>query len=384
MKNKYTYEIICKKFAEQGYKVLSPKEDYKNIQSKLLIEKDGYKAYMEYSNFYLGRKPRFFSYIHNPFFLDNAKIMLYNIDSTTKVLSYNIVKRNNHNEHICIINMQCSCGNLFSKKWGDIKSNKYLKCPVCAKKYRGKNHKKSKDKAINFIKSKGYKIISIPQDFTRTSKVEVQNSDGFYGFISYANLSNGKNMSIFNIKSNKKHYIENINILASKYGIDTKAIDFYSTDKYTRQSILFQCQCGKNFVTSIASFQNGKWFCDNCSNKISSYEKKVQQYLDNNHIKYIYQYKINSCKDILPLPFDFYLIDYQKIIEVDGEGHYNITYFNHCNKQKAQKTFDITQKHDKIKNEYCKKYNIPLLRIPYWDIKKSNKYKQIISNFLKE
>ena len=76
VRNHYTYEIICEKFAEQGYKVLSPKEDYQNTQSKLLIEKNGYKSYMEYSNFYLGRKPKFFSYKHNPFFLDNAKIML--------------------------------------------------------------------------------------------------------------------------------------------------------------------------------------------------------------------------------------------------------------------------------------------------------------------
>ena len=44
----------------------------------------------------------------------------------------------------------------------------------------------------------------------------------------------------------------------------------------------------------------------------------------------------------------------------------------------------MTTKHDKIKNDYCQKYNIPLLRIPYWDIKNSDNYKQIISNFLKE
>ena len=384
VRNHYTYEIICEKFAEQGYKVLSPKEDYQNTQSKLLIEKNGYKSYMEYSNFYLGRKPKFFSYKHNPFFLDNAKIMLYNIDTTTEVLSYDVVKRHNHNEYICIINMKCSCGNLFSKKWGDIKSNKYLKCPICAKKYRGQNHRKSKNEAIKFIKSKGYKIISIPQDFIRTSKVEVQNKDGFYGFISYSALHSGKNMSIFDIRSNKKHYIKNINILASKYGIETKAIDFYDTDKYTRQPILFQCQCGCQFVTSVASFQNGKWFCDNCSKQISSYERIIQQFLDEQHIDYIYQYRINSCKDILPLPFDFYLIQSKKIIEVDGEGHYHVAHFNHCSDEKAHKTFDMTTKHDKIKNDYCQKYNIPLLRIPYWDIKNSDNYKQIISNFLKE
>lgn len=30
-------------------------------------------------------------------------------------------------------------------------------------------------------------------------------------------------------------------------------------------------------------------------------------------------------------------------------------------------TFEITQKHDKIKNTYCKEHNINLLRIPYYE-----------------
>lgn len=36
--------------------------------------------------------------------------------------------------------------------------------------------------------------------------------------------------------------------------------------------------------------------------------------------------------------------------------------------ENAKKSFDATVKHDKIKNDYCKKYNIPLLRIPYWEM----------------
>lgn len=50
------------------------------------------------------------------------------------------------------------------------------------------------------------------------------------------------------------------------------------------------------------------------------------------------------------LTFDFYLIDLDKLIECDG--------------------FDakLKQKQNKIKNEYCKKKNIDILRIPYSDI----------------
>ena len=36
---------------------------------------------------------------------------------------------------------------------------------------------------------------------------------------------------------------------------------------------------------------------------------------------------------------------------------------------------------DKIKNNFCKQHNIPLLRIPYWDIDNDN-YKQLILDYI--
>ena len=46
-------------------------------------------------------------------------------------------------------------------------------------------------------------------------------------------------------------------------------------------------------------------------------------------------------------------------------------------RENAIKTFNSTKKDDKIKNEYCKKNNIKLIRIPYYDFK-NNKYKKIL------
>ena len=59
------------------------------------------------------------------------------------------------------------------------------------------------------------------------------------------------------------------------------------------------------------------------------------------------------------MPFDFYLPNYNLCIEFDGAQHYRPVFGEH--------NFEQTQKHDKIKNEYCESHNIELLRIPYWE-----------------
>ena len=73
-----------------------------------------------------------------------------------------------------------------------------------------------------------------------------------------------------------------------------------------------------------------------------------------------------DCRDKNCLPFDCYLDDYNVCIEYDGEQHFRPVRFG---KQKFQDTldkFEITKKHDAIKNDYCKKNNIPLIRVPYY------------------
>ena len=75
------------------------------------------------------------------------------------------------------------------------------------------------------------------------------------------------------------------------------------------------------------------------------------------------QYKIDECKDLRPLPFDFAIFIQDKLtglIEYQGKQHYcNIDFFG------ANGRFEKQQQRDNIKREYCKKQNIPLIEIPY-------------------
>jgi hypothetical protein len=58
------------------------------------------------------------------------------------------------------------------------------------------------------------------------------------------------------------------------------------------------------------------------------------------------------------LRFDFYLPDQNTLIEYDGEQHF-------IKRGKYGDKFDSRQQNDKIKNQYCKKKNIKLIRIHY-------------------
>lgn len=99
--------------------------------------------------------------------------------------------------------------------------------------------------------------------------------------------------------------------------------------------------------------------CPRCNE--SSGERQVRQWLEKNNISYIFQHTYKDCRDINLLPFDFYLPDFNTIVEYDHKQHFEpVEHFG------GQESFEKTVKHDKMKNEYCKNNGISLLRIPYF------------------
>lgn len=94
-------------------------------------------------------------------------------------------------------------------------------------------------------------------------------------------------------------------------------------------------------------------------------------------IQYKRQYSFNDCSYKRKLFFDFYISEYNTVIEVNGEQHYEPVTFGGVDKKTALLNFKKQQKRDKIKEEYCQKYKINLLIISYEEIK-NNSFKQKI------
>lgn len=101
--------------------------------------------------------------------------------------------------------------------------------------------------------------------------------------------------------------------------------------------------------------------CKKCKDTVG--EKCITSLLNQYNIKFEGQAKFPSAKfknSGYPMIFDFYLPDYNLLIEYDGEQHFRaIDFFG------GKKGFKQTQKRDAEKNEYCLTNNIKLLRIPY-------------------
>ena len=100
--------------------------------------------------------------------------------------------------------------------------------------------------------------------------------------------------------------------------------------------------------------------------KLSKGEMLILIYLRKKGVILEQQKQFVDCKNILPLPFDFYLPEYNMLIEFDGEQHFK---FNPKGDFiKTQEELDERQRLDKIKTEYCINNNIKLLRISYKEI----------------
>ena len=94
-----------------------------------------------------------------------------------------------------------------------------------------------------------------------------------------------------------------------------------------------------------------------------------------------------DCKDINVLPFDCYLTDFNTIVEYDGEQHFYPIKHGSQTEEDAIEKLKYTQKHDEMKNEYCNKNGINLIRIPYTEFENVDSFlfdKFVELNIIKE
>lgn len=112
--------------------------------------------------------------------------------------------------------------------------------------------------------------------------------------------------------------------------------------------------------------------------KSSHGERKIYLVLTNANIGFVTQYKFpneNLFCNRVNLVVDFYLPQYNSIIEFHGEQHYEpIKWFGGEQKFKQQEERDIALR------QYCKDHKIKLIEIPYW---KYNNIEAILKKELK-
>jgi len=122
--------------------------------------------------------------------------------------------------------------------------------------------------------------------------------------------------------------------------------------------LTFRCSCGEIFTKTFYLFHSTPR-CDNC--RISSKgEERISEWLKNKNINFEREKTFDGCVDKNRLRFDFYLPNYNILIEFDGEQHFkSIEMFG------GLKNLRDTQKKDKIKNKWAYHKGIDLIRIKY-------------------
>ena len=106
-----------------------------------------------------------------------------------------------------------------------------------------------------------------------------------------------------------------------------------------------------------------------CTGKehISSGEYQVRECLQEMNIDFQHNTSY-IVKDIQLLQWDFILYKDDEIkafIEYDGKQHFMPIRFGGISTEQAKENLETSKKRDKIKDDFCKKNNYPLLRIPY-------------------
>ena len=257
----------------------------------------------------------------------------------------------------CAYEMDINAGNLLSKYQTKL-------CPNCS---NGRRKIKTKEEYIDVLNSITNFTIKIIGDFNglNIKSRHKCNVCGYEWETLPRHLIEKKKHSGCPVCSN------NIQKTTLQYKKDLQKINsnIIVVGEYinNKTKIEHKCKICKNvWFSTPHNILNGKTGCPFCN--FSHGEQIINNNLKNNKIPFIPQYKFENCKNIKPLPFDFYLPDYNICIEFDGIGHFEKVSWNGCDDKQANIVFQNTVKNDAIKTNYCKQNGIKLIRIPYWNL----------------
>lgn len=196
---------------------------------------------------------------------------------------------------------------------------------------------------------------------------------GNYRLINGSDLRGGKQISCGCkkreriIQQNKNNFKDLTN---QRFG---KLTVLYALDKRAELSGSYvwhcKCDCGNELDVIGSRLVRGHTTSCGCSyiRRKSQYSEKIKKILIENNIQFQEEYLVhyNDNENHFGF-FDFYLLDYNTCLEVQGQQHYDI---NHC---------WYRPEYDERKREYCNKNGIKLIEIPYYD------YKNFSFDYLKQ
>lgn len=232
-------------------------------------------------------------------------------------------------------------------------------CPRCGLLSRTKIRKKTNDMFLKEMKLLHPNIKVLGEYVNARTKILCHCMiDGYEWYSTPYNLTVGKGCAKCgnSIKKTHEEFVSEMSIINSD-------IEIVGTYKTARTKILVRCKiCNREWYITPSDLLRGVGCCSK-HNK-SKGEIRIEKYLIENNINFNLYYKFDGLigTNNRQLSYDFYLPNYNLLIEYQGRQHYeSVDIFG------GDEQLHIQQEHDKRKREYAKIHNINLLEIPYWD-----------------
>lgn len=153
------------------------------------------------------------------------------------------------------------------------------------------------------------------------------------------------------------------NLCGQKFGKLLVIEQLRESNKFNRRLYRCRCDCGNEIIAVGSHLYDGRTLSCGCLR--SQYNAYIGIILTKMKAQYLPEYVVNI--NNINYRYDFYLPDYNLIIEYDGEQHYFPVNFGGWDELELHRRFKNTQENDRIKTQYCNDNHINLLRIPYWE-----------------
>lgn len=263
---------------------------------------------------------------------------------------------------------QCDCGKFYCASASNLKNNRTQSCGCLYKENAHIQGTKSRKDLTGKIFGR---LTVLNYSGSKNGKVfwHCQCTCGKEKDISAASLISGDTQSCgcLVIDRNKelktgKPSPQKINLIGQKFSFLTVIEESPIRTNNGGLQWVCKCQCGNQTIVSSDNLRRGHTRSCGCIKSFG--EQKISQILLENNIQFIREKMFKSCifpDSQYPAKFDFYLLDYNILIEFDGEQHQKYDQ----NGWNTKDNFLQIKKRDQFKNEWCLKNNIPLIRIPY-------------------
>ena len=134
----------------------------------------------------------------------------------------------------------------------------------------------------------------------------------------------------------------------------------------TTVNTAWKCARGHRWLATYKNIRQGH-ACPQCA--MPKGERQIALYLERLGVEFEIQKKFTACRAKRALPFDFYLPEFNTVIEYHGQQHYEpIEFFG------GIEGFKSGQRRDAIKRDYCKKNGIRLIEMPYTELQNIDRF----------